>query len=748
MIDRCLPLGDSRKFGGAKDLRRNVLLDQGLGACAMGHASAGWGTLGNAKPEQRPKRPLRGCIYSRYSTQWQDSTQAQIERCQQWAKDNNVEVEPRHIYSDEAQSGRSTRRAAFQQMLQALDAGEIDVVITFATNRLFRKIYRALQFVEEKIVEKRRRCVFVAQGIDTRNTGFWKALMMVFSMADEYQIDMTREHVRSSLASLAAERRVHNTLAWGYRGVSTGGQTKYGKPVADIHIDPAAQPWVRRIFDWFVEDELLYSEIGARLRAQGAPRPRKAPRWNSRVVKRLLTNRRYIGDWSYGRCENVWQSAADYSRQRRRERPLRELQFEELRIISDELFARAQERVKELAAGRSGRPKADAAGEHLPDPTRNLCWCAVHDIPLTGSGPGGRRLVCRLCARADQDDRVLYSGVRRQDLLRHLCIRLGGELDDADGLVPDIIAAAQADLAARPSADASEIQRLRKEEARSTEHIQFIMEAPGETAQDRRENQEQLKRVREQRSQIQKRLRELEKASAGANVLPDVATLKAELGSIRELLIRGANSNDPDQLRLLRDLLRQLTGGRIVMAQQGDRRKYRGWLSGSFRLRLPQTLLQRLGANPGEMAAREVVVEFRRSDPNVELSERVKELADQGLLMQDIAKRLNIGRSRPGRLLKLWYTSRGLPAPNLKRRMADLVRQTAPPPKHVQLAPRVGELLARNMKLADIAAKLGVNRNVVTAAARHWYQLTGQTPIDGRTRRRQIRLAKDGQGQA
>ncbi|HSH93243.1 MAG TPA: recombinase family protein [Roseimicrobium sp.] len=82
------------------------------------------------------RKKLRGCIYARFSTRFQHSIDDQLRACREWADKNNVTVLDRHVFSDAGETGKKSRRPGHQAMLAALAAGEIDVVITFSTNRL------------------------------------------------------------------------------------------------------------------------------------------------------------------------------------------------------------------------------------------------------------------------------------------------------------------------------------------------------------------------------------------------------------------------------------------------------------------------------------------------------------------------------------------------------------------------------------------------------------------------------------
>lgn len=55
------------------------------------------------------------------------------------------------------------------------------VVFFFATNRLFRKHYRSIQFVEEEVVDRGLPAVFVKNAVDTDEKRRWRALLSRFA---------------------------------------------------------------------------------------------------------------------------------------------------------------------------------------------------------------------------------------------------------------------------------------------------------------------------------------------------------------------------------------------------------------------------------------------------------------------------------------------------------------------------------------------------------------------------------------
>ncbi len=112
-------------------------------------------------------------IYARYSTRFQDSVDDQVRECQTWAEQNGYTVAPDLIFVDRGKSGRLRRRPSRLALQAALEKGSFDVLVVFATSRLERNDYRIQQFVQEEIVERRKRAVFVMSSVDTNDPNWY-----------------------------------------------------------------------------------------------------------------------------------------------------------------------------------------------------------------------------------------------------------------------------------------------------------------------------------------------------------------------------------------------------------------------------------------------------------------------------------------------------------------------------------------------------------------------------------------------
>jgi len=178
-----------------------------------------------------------------------------------------------------------------------------------------------MKFVEEEVVERGLRCVFVKTGIDTDQGNQWRLPLQVHSLVDEMTSTMYADNIRAAHEGLFLKQMVVYTLPFGYMGQDVEGPlTKRHRPRQIIAINPEEAEWVKKIFRWFVVDRLPLARILERLNSENSPLPPKAidGYWTHHALRYLIENECYRGWWSYGKGKNVWQSKQDYSCSRAR----------------------------------------------------------------------------------------------------------------------------------------------------------------------------------------------------------------------------------------------------------------------------------------------------------------------------------------------------------------------------------------------------------------------------------------------
>ena len=252
---------DKRAIGKTSESERTRLHDETIAAADRIAAEA-------HSKLPRSKAAAIGAIYVRFSTLFQDSAVDQIRELYQFAVENKIFVPREYVFFDLGVRGYKNQREGLDQLRTVLAAKRVHVLLLFATNRLFRKVYLTLQFVEQAVVENGIRCVFVKSGVDTANKDQWQPLLQIRAMVDEFQVRVNADHIRAALEGMFLDGLVRGTLPLGYKGEPIPGKrTKRGRSRCRIVVDCEGAKLVLQIFDLFVESRLSIVGIAQKLNA-------------------------------------------------------------------------------------------------------------------------------------------------------------------------------------------------------------------------------------------------------------------------------------------------------------------------------------------------------------------------------------------------------------------------------------------------------------------------------------------------
>ena len=251
-----------------------------------------------------PAEPTtRWCaIYTRKSTsagleQEFNSLYAQREACAAYVRaraHDGWQLCPR-TYEDGGFTGANTNRPGFQQLLDDVDAGRVQVIVVYKVDRLSRSLLDFSQIME-RLNEAGCAFVSVTQNFSTADAMGRLTLNMLMSFA-EFEREMIAERTRDKIA---ASRR---------RGKWTGGPTPYGFRLVAGRlqlVDDEAEV-VREIYRLYEEHRsalavaqvLNQRGIAGRKRDRDAKHMERQGTWSKDRVLRILRSPVYCGRMPY-----------------------------------------------------------------------------------------------------------------------------------------------------------------------------------------------------------------------------------------------------------------------------------------------------------------------------------------------------------------------------------------------------------------------------------------------------------------
>ncbi|WP_071795131.1 recombinase family protein, partial [Natronohydrobacter thiooxidans] len=314
---------------------------------------------------------LRAAIYTRYSSDMQSaaSTVDQIRICRKLCEARGWKIVD--IFSDEALSGATHQRPGFQQMQQRAMAGEFDVLVAEALDRLSRD--------QEHIAGLHKRMQYLGIGIVTKSEGEISEMHVGLggTMSALFLRNLA-EKTHRGLEGRIKEGKSAGGISYGY-GVDRHLLPDGTLTTGDRAIDPEEAAIVRRIFTEYDQGRSART-IAKGLNNDGVPSPRAGGKgtgtWSFSTIsgnwKRgtgILNNELYVGRLIWNRQRFV--KDPDTGKRQARANPTDQWNIEEvphLRIINDDLWDRVKRRqgaIRESivsardATAETGAPRAE-----------------------------------------------------------------------------------------------------------------------------------------------------------------------------------------------------------------------------------------------------------------------------------------------------------------------------------------------------------------------------------------------------
>ena len=328
---------------------------------------------------------MKIAAYCRVSTEKEaqiDSLEKQIEFFNEFTKKNGYELYK--LYADEGISGKQIKhRKQFQQMMIDAKAKKFDKVVVKDVSRFARNTVDLLQSVRE-LKSYGVQVDFLNNG-EVMEGGSEFILTILGAMAQQESANMSKR-VKFGKDITAQKGRVPN-LVFGYDKIPDERYT--------LKINEEEAKIVKEIFESYVYKGIGTTKIAWNLNDRGIRTKKTKSKWVQTSIVRMLKNPIYTG-----RVTNKKSEVTDFITGARKELPEEEwiiVEKPEMRIISDELFNRAQE----LLEQRSNEFKLNNKREKTEYVFSTLIYCKHCGYSFrrikrkyTADGPEYIRWVC------------------------------------------------------------------------------------------------------------------------------------------------------------------------------------------------------------------------------------------------------------------------------------------------------------------------------------------------------------------
>jgi DNA invertase Pin-like site-specific DNA recombinase len=238
--------------------------------------------------------PIRAAAYYRMSDDRQEnSIERQHSQVEPYATAKGYVIVAEYV--DEALAGSEiARRKAFQRMRRDAEAGKFQAILCDDKDRFGR--FDSIDY-GEIVAPLRRKGVWldaVAQGrIDWESFSgrITDAILQEAKRMEQEAI--SRRVLSDQLLRARAGRDTGGRALYGYRRVP---DPQHGSRLIPDGLKAEA---VRLMFQLYDRGHTL-AAVAAELYRRGVPSPKGKPRWTRSVIQRILSNRRYVGDRTWG----------------------------------------------------------------------------------------------------------------------------------------------------------------------------------------------------------------------------------------------------------------------------------------------------------------------------------------------------------------------------------------------------------------------------------------------------------------
>ncbi len=227
---------------------------------------------------------MTGVIYARYSSdnQREESIEGQLRECKVFAEKNGIQIIDTYI--DRAMSAKTDNRPDFQKMIKDSAKQQFETVIVWKLDRFARNRYDSAHY---KSILKRNN-VRVLSATEAISQGAEGIILesVLEGMAEYYSAELAEKVIRGQTENALSCRFNGDTIPIGYNIVNQC-----------FVVNNETAPMVLAAYEMYDEGKTM-QEIADYLNVHGL-RNTRGTKLTINNVSNLLTNRRYIGEYTY-----------------------------------------------------------------------------------------------------------------------------------------------------------------------------------------------------------------------------------------------------------------------------------------------------------------------------------------------------------------------------------------------------------------------------------------------------------------
>lgn len=331
------------------------------------------------------KKVIRAAVYGRHSSKNQNPTSAaeQIDLIQVLAKKESlalvkypqnlfdIQIFPHLIFKDEAMAGRTTvGRHGYDGFIKGIENGDFEVGLVDDLSRLCRDLGDQIHLYD--LAQYKKVEIFsVGEGISSAATN--SRLHFIFKgMVNEIGNDTHAKQTKRGLMARVNSGFSAGDICLGYDSKPTRTRMRGNLEIPshfEIVINEEQAKTVRTIFQLRLRG-MGYAAISKYLNSNQIPSPPRSQKisgkkcnWSSSVVRKILTNRKYIGYWVWGKKTTIKNPMTKRLEQKDQDKSQWIEHFggdkirEDLIIIDMETWGKIQKTIKPVA--KNYKPKED-----------------------------------------------------------------------------------------------------------------------------------------------------------------------------------------------------------------------------------------------------------------------------------------------------------------------------------------------------------------------------------------------------